>query len=255
MNRYYFLFFLLCCIWGVAHSQYLGGWGHGSDQSGRNRRTLADQNTATMYGGGPGRGDHFGKMATEDARLPLTLLEFTATAGTSEVRLDWATADEREIDYFIAERSADGGDFTPLGTEKAVGGTAQSYHLRDASPPMGTSYYRIKWVAFDGSRKSSPLRRVDFWQSSARTLKLFPNPTAVGKPLTLQLDGRSSGEIEEVSVAIHDFLGQEIYRSTRVIRTGVSLDIHPAIVTPGLYTVRLRRSGGRDLSQSFTVIR
>ncbi len=107
--------------------------------------------------------------------LPISLVEFTAKPEGANVRLDWATASERDNAYFTVERSADGTLFSPV-LEQAGAGTSTQlirYTDLDLSPLNGLSYYRLKQTDTDGSSTYGRMVSVLMGHGSERPLLVF----------------------------------------------------------------------------------
>lgn len=110
--------------------------------------------------------------------LPVGLIDFNATVQENHtVYLTWQTASETNNDYFTVEHSKDGMHWDEIGKVKGAGNssTLLSYHLTDAHPPLGESYYRLKQTDFDGvSRYSSPEL---VYIGSETDFLVYPNPS------------------------------------------------------------------------------
>ncbi len=102
--------------------------------------------------GAPNNAANTAFIATFDCPLPIELFHFDATALDDRVRVEWSTASERDNDYFVVERSADGDRFDVIGTIPGAGTSAmmRNYIFDDAMPLRGTSYYRLRQVDLDG---------------------------------------------------------------------------------------------------------
>ncbi|MFC6225818.1 LamG-like jellyroll fold domain-containing protein [Hymenobacter artigasi] len=164
--------------------------------------------------------------------LPVELTDFTATALTHAVRLQWRTASEKNTARFEVERSADGTAFGRLGTVAAAGTSTapRDYALTDAQLPAGnaTLYYRLKQVDEDGSFSYSPVRSVR--PSEAATgLVLYPNP-ATARTL---LSGTQPGTL----VQVLDAVGRVVMSAT-ADATGTAALALPAGIATGVYVVR-----------------
>lgn len=96
--------------------------------------------------------------------LPVELLSFSAEIESVNVRIDWATASELSNDHFVVERSADGYEFYPIDTVDGHGNSFQNvyYTSRDFEPIVGTNYYRLRQVDFDGAEELSYIVAVNF---------------------------------------------------------------------------------------------
>lgn len=89
--------------------------------------------------------------------LPVELLSFTAMANKGQVDLEWATASERDNDYFTVERSKDAVDFEAVLYVDGAGYSQGILHYTDVdrAPMRGLSYYRLRQTDFDGTSKVS----------------------------------------------------------------------------------------------------
>src|SRR5690606_31418916 len=88
----------------------------------------------------------------QNSTLPVTFLYFNTTNINGSVVVKWATATEVNSDYFNIQRSADGLNFSDIGTIEASGfsATKQEYVFTDEVAQLGRSYYRLKAVDTDG---------------------------------------------------------------------------------------------------------
>ncbi|PSR53277.1 hypothetical protein AHMF7605_06900 [Adhaeribacter arboris] len=110
--------------------------------------------------------------------LPVELLKFEVKNINSQVILTWATASEKNSDYFVIERSSDGKTFTSIGQVKAAGTSNQmkEYSFIDLASLSGTAYYRLKQVDFNAISKYSKIIAVDIKLRRVTVTRLYPNP-------------------------------------------------------------------------------
>ena len=109
--------------------------------------------------------------------LPLSLLDFSvAVRGFTNV-LNWTTADEKELDNFVIQRSYNGRDFEDIGSMKAfsVSGT-HNYEYRDNSFLDGDVYYRLRMNDRDGRFSHSLIVRVFNGNQVNSDITVSPNP-------------------------------------------------------------------------------
>lgn len=94
-------------------------------------------------------------LTLNTAPLPVELLSFTAKPVGARVQLDWTTATEINNDYFSIDRTQSGHDYTFIDMVRSQGPSTfeQSYRTYDESPLLGTQYYRLKQVDFNGEFK------------------------------------------------------------------------------------------------------
>ncbi|WP_400190379.1 FG-GAP-like repeat-containing protein [Hymenobacter sp. B81] len=182
--------------------------------------------------------DHFSEFYLTGTRqpLPVELTQFSAVSqGPAAVRLDWATASERNSQSFEVERSLDGRAFAAIGSVTAAGSSTavRSYSLVDTRVPTGARllYYRLRQGDKDGTFSHSPVRVVA--QSQAAGLTLAPNPARAAAVLT----GTGPG----ATVQVHDTQGRLVL-TTMADTAGTAWLALPPRLPMGMYLVL---SGGR----------
>src|SRR5690606_5993586 len=89
--------------------------------------------------------------------LPVTLISFTGKLYSNYVRLNWATASEKDNSHFNILRSADGKEFVNIGTLQGSGdsSTGNNYSFIDTNLPQGVNYYKLEQVDFNGKKSTS----------------------------------------------------------------------------------------------------
>ena len=106
---------------------------------------------------------------------PVSLISFDVRATQdSKIVATWATATEKDADYFAIERSFNGRDFYELGIVSAAGTTnlRQDYAFTDHYPLIGRAYYRLKQVDFDGTTEYFPVKFIDL--SGSKRVMVYP---------------------------------------------------------------------------------
>lgn len=86
--------------------------------------------------------------------LPLTLLYVICK---KDMQLSWETQDERDVNNFWIERSADGIHFQAIKNIPAQNQYANTYTFTDTDPLPGLNYYRLDMVDLDGSSTKSDI--------------------------------------------------------------------------------------------------
>lgn len=114
--------------------------------------------------------------------LPIELLYFSARPNGKVVDLHWATASEKNNDYFTIERSRDGLRFEPLLRMPGAGTTSepQTYVAVDAQPLPGLAYYRLRQTDYDGTFSYSHIVAVQMPLDSDKGFAVYPNPVSEG---------------------------------------------------------------------------
>jgi len=94
--------------------------------------------------------------------LPVKFVSFTLARQQSAVLVQWSTAMETNSSHFIIERSADGTNWTGIGTVKAAGESSSliNYTYTDKTATGSVLYYRIKQVDIDGVYVYTPVKSI-----------------------------------------------------------------------------------------------
>ncbi|WP_299758249.1 T9SS type A sorting domain-containing protein [uncultured Pontibacter sp.] len=184
--------------------------------------------------------------------LPVELVYFRAALQQKQVLLKWLTASEENNKEFVVERSADGKSFSAIGTIAGAGTTtqAQQYSFIDNEPVLGTTYYRLKQVDFDGEFAYS---NIVFIQANGTTsqeqnLAVWPNP--FDQQVTAEIFSKTAAE---AIVELSDMQGQQVYRGTVQLKPGFNtLELPFKGLSSGMYILRLK---GGDINESAKVIK
>lgn len=170
-----------------------------------------------------------GTINLNNTPLPIALLSFTAKPDGGAVRLDWATATERENDHFTVERSADLEHWTEVVRVPGAGNSVErlDYAAVDASPLTGTSYYRLKQTDLDGAATWSSTEVV--FLATPDALSLFPNPATTA--FTVLYNGPT------VPFDVFDAQGRSAHPV--LVRYGPGrAEVNVSGLAPGVYTLR-----------------
>lgn len=136
--------------------------------------------------------------------LPLELTYFNGKALAGSNMLSWETALEKDVQWHIVERAADGVNFTEVG--RTAGQLASSapkkYELEDLRP-IGKAYYRLRSVDLDGKESLSSVIVLERKGARFQIDNVFPSPTQ--GDLTVQFN---AVEESAVNVMVHDFSGR-----------------------------------------------
>jgi hypothetical protein len=116
--------------------------------------------------------------------LPLNLKSFTALPGNKMVHLSWTTTDETNTNHFELERSANGRDFSRLGSIASTNQmTVNNYSFDDNNPLTGIAWYRLAIISNNSTVKYSMIIAVQM--RSDKGLSLYPNPWTRGTDLLI----------------------------------------------------------------------
>ncbi len=176
--------------------------------------------------------------------LPLTLVNFSATAQGTSSLLQWQTASEINTKEFIVEASKDGAAYTSIGTTIAKGQSSNTYTLYDFNPYNGWNYYRIKMVDKDGSFTYSPVRSVLFSGKSLIVVK--PNPAV--NNTTVYFDK----ELKVSYITVTDMQGKIIKQISAKNVVG-SYTFSTANLAAGTYLIKVSPQTGSPVTVKLVV--
>lgn len=110
--------------------------------------------------------------------LPVQWLYFRGKSTENRIRLEWGTAQEKDNEKFVIQRSKDGRSWTDISEVKGEGLSEKPvYYLGwDDSPMVGPNYYRLQQLDFNGKDDYTSVIRVDF--IPAWEIHLYPNPVS-----------------------------------------------------------------------------
>lgn len=108
--------------------------------------------------------------------LPVTLTNFTATAGNNNVLLQWKTEQEVNNRGFHIEHSTDGQHWSDIGFVSGVGNSSSvtSYGFTHQLPANGINYYRLRQEDIDGRTSYSGIVTASF--NSHKFFSVSDNP-------------------------------------------------------------------------------
>jgi hypothetical protein len=149
--------------------------------------------------------------------LPVTLLQFSASASNGQVYLSWVTATENNNHFFSVQNSDDGMLFNDIAIINGAGNSLEPvyYSTVDYSPLNGLSYYRLKQTDFNGSFKYLKTIPVQIRTSNFASISLFPNP-ASNNVTTLIVEGEKG---HSVLVELTDITGKIHYSANSLIES------------------------------------
>lgn len=145
--------------------------------------------TATISGNGPGC-ETQSAVQTACSALPVTLAHFKANSEGRTVRLQWATAEERNSAVFEIEHSLDAKTWRFAGAREAKGesNAVVNYEWVHPTPARGMNYYRLKMKdratgtpgrgGVDGSFAYSQIARVEMDGAGQLPAVVYPNPVS-----------------------------------------------------------------------------
>lgn len=208
-----------------------------NDCSSTNATLAVTGSSCIFYAGG--NNDGFSVTTVSNIPLPIALVSFDAEVVNGMVNLTWETSSEFENDFFMVERSHDGKTFETL-TKVDGAGTSDrplKYHVRDANPYHGTSYYRLSQTDYDGTIAYFKVVIVKI-ETFAEVTKLYPNP--VDKDDLLHVDYFAE-EDGLVKISIIDPHGISSDSQMVPVKSGVNLfEFTPHFKSVGVHVIIIR---------------
>ena len=176
---------------------------------------------------------------------PVDLLSFYATLENPAVKLQWITAHEKDLSYFVIEKSTEGSSSWSLVDDhkaKGVNGSMTTYFCYDPHPSNGVNYYRIKAYDKDGTLSKSNTIVVDL--TGRYEFNLWPVPAQDILNVMIQVDVSVN---QDQTLVIRDLTGKEVLKTNfRAHITSVSIKDLPA----GTYIAELM-TAGKVLTKKF----
>ena len=148
------------------------------------------------------------KFVPFSTQIPVELVSFTSAINKHSVSLNWMTATELNNSGFEIEKSTDKVNWNKLGFVNGNGTSTEihNYSFVDQNPLIGTSYYRLKQIDYDGTSEYSSVVEVTYEGVSEFALEQnYPNPF---NPTTMI--NYSIKEKANVELKVFDLLGSEI---------------------------------------------
>jgi hypothetical protein len=174
--------------------------------------------------------------------LPVELSAFSAQLSGDAVFLNWVTASESNNEGFFIERSFDVTNWESSGFVPGHGNSLETreYAFTDDAAFLGTAYYRLKQVDFDGRFNYSKVVSVHK-NLKAGSLSIFPNPTAN----YLHFAENVTGEIK-----VYNLIGQFLLRQNLADPVG-GVDV--STLKNGQYILVASSSDGQVRSTRFVI--
>lgn len=170
--------------------------------------------------------------------LPVELTSFGAHCLENEmVEISWLTDSEHNASHYFVEKSKDGIIWTALDTVQAVGNTSSStkYVLNDYERVLGTVYYRLTQVDFDGnSELFAPVSLNCSNYISANSITTYPNPSLTD--FTVEIN--CSKNFGESVLKVFDMRGSILKSIDVNLEKGTTLiNLENSLFSPGFYYI------------------
>jgi len=179
--------------------------------------------------------DHFSYWTVGGTGLPfpINLLNLKATLLANQKGLiEWTTSSEINNNYFEVEKMESFNHFNVIGKVKGAGNSTQinNYSLIDDNVKIGTNYYRLKQIDFNGTFTYSDI--VSLYKDNERIVLMYPNPSITS--VTINISEVSS--ISPAEITFINALGQEVLKTTTIVNDN---NINVSNLASGTYTVAI----------------
>ncbi len=218
----------------------------GGDWTAPGTHVAASGSTAvpTVTRSGVAGWSNFGFGGNAANPLPVELIDFSAFCDGKTSHVSWATASEKNSDYFDVEVSTDLVSWSEVAQVNAAGNSTlkREYTIVD-NLTRGLRYYRLVQVDFDGKQRIYDPISLNCGVSESVFL-IYPNPTSGDFVVSIQNE-KLSGEIV---VTLNTADGKLIASKTSEATTGVqSIYFENNVLPAGIYFVRIADEQGNEL--------
>lgn len=165
---------------------------------------------------------------------PLTAKQFQIG-----ILLTWSTLSEQNNDRFYVEVSADGTDFSELGSVPGAGTSDRptAYQYLDIRPERPVSYYRLRQVDSDGSSSHTPV--VVYRQAGSPRTTSLVRVSDVFTENTIQLSIHATSP-QTITLKTYDLQNRLIESRPRTLGHGLNeIVVDVAALEPGIYRLEL----------------
>lgn len=175
--------------------------------------------------------------------IPVELVSFTAESSSNGVILKWATATETNNMGFSIEKSNDGSNFSGIAFIDGKGTTTiqNEYSYKDVNISVGTFYYRLKQIDYDGTSDYSNIVEVDIALPYEFMLaQNHPNPFNPSTKITFELPVDAA-----VKLIVYNTIGQQVAEIVNTDLTGGrhEFNFNATALSSGIYYYTLNALG------------
>lgn len=173
---------------------------------------------------------------TGGGEFPIELVLFDAKQLQNKIELTWQTAAEENSNYYQIEKSLNLQTWEVIGELAAAGNSnlLLDYSFIDHNPQIGSNYYRLLQVDFDGKYEYfGPIHQSFTTNSEIESINIYPNPNTNGI-LSITIGGsaiKSVGNIE-----IYDYSARLIMFQKMEYNDNPTIDISQ--LSKGVYLLQ-----------------
>lgn len=184
--------------------------------------------------------------AYKDCSLPVTLIDFSGARVENTIALKWNTAEETHSDRFDVQRSADGKDWTTIGSQKSQGESYSvvNYTFVDKKPASGNNFYRLKMIDTDKTFAYSKIIKIGY-DVPALNSEFYPNPVSD----ILNLKSTDWNQVK--AVEMHSLTGLSVYKSGKTVSKTIDVKSLPV----GMYILTITHKNGEIINRKVLINR
>ncbi len=195
--------------------------------------------SVTMTAGGTGNWaniDNFNFTAI----LPVELLYFNVDCSDAGMRtFKWATASETDNSFFTIEASADGNNWTAIGTLDGAGTSTQTIeYSKTINAGVNMHYFRLKQTDIDGNSHYSDIQYNACGIPDDGSVSIYPNPVMQNAVIAF-----NSPQLN-ASCLLTDIAGRAVMESFTVTGERMTLDMTP--FPKGIYLLKISTNGNTE---------
>jgi hypothetical protein len=181
--------------------------------------------------------------------LPVELTEFTLDYNGDVSKLAWATASEKNTDYFLIEKSSDGKSYSYFDKAIAAGNSEEprNYSVTDPNPnKTGTTYYRLK--QFDKHSNVPTFSQVKVLNLFGDRSKLSVQPNPASTSLDIMLPANFIGDF---NIQVFDRSGAKVMSTQGTYNSKEQLNLNIESLTNGFYIIHVFDNSGNSSKTTF----
>jgi acid phosphatase type 7 len=183
---------------------------------------------------------------TTSSTLPVKLMLFDAKRTDTGVALNWTVLVDHAAEQFIIERSANGRDFTRLGTlDVAPASGEQTFSYLDQQPLPGTSFYRLSLAAAGNIPAYFGIKKVAGPSYTGFDIKM---KTGIAGKMIVDCQTETD---DEFSLTLYAVTGTKLRTEELQLQKGITRKEYA--IAPGVYICELRNSRGEAVQQKIIV--
>lgn len=144
---------------------------------------------------------------------PIKLISFDGALQNAAVQLNWASAEEKNVNKFVLYRSADGVNFSQVTEVAAKGNSSEliryNYTDKDFDTFASTVYYKLQSIDTDGSVSSEKIIAIKLPGQQSK-ISFYPNPVSSYMTISVDAEEQHNGEIKVYSLSGKLELGKKV---------------------------------------------